>query len=353
MSSWVGTRGELFMFEILSIQADNGDSLFVSYGDQHHPRHLLIDGGTTDVIGNLIETLKLQRRGDRLRLEALVVTHYDLDHIQGIIELLRAPPDWLDIADVWFNGRHHLVPRDVLGHKEGTELSELIKARYPWNLAFGGNVIQSGERVLLPDGMIVSVVSPGEPELEKLAADWPAGKVPVDDDDAEAAPDLLGRNDTWPPGAFTTVVAEKSTNDTSAPNGSSIALVLEFGGKRALLTGDAFSAVVALGIKSFWPTGQFSTDLFKLSHHGSKRNTDTKLLAAVDCRKFLFSTNGRTHMHPDSALIARVLNYSVEPMLIFNYSEDRMTNWKTVPDGWPSYSTAYPRAGEPFVKITL
>ena len=75
------------MFEILSIQADNGDSLFVSYGAKDRLRHLLIDGGTTEVVDNLIETLKLQRSGERLRLEALVVTHYDLDHIQGIIEL--------------------------------------------------------------------------------------------------------------------------------------------------------------------------------------------------------------------------------------------------------------------------
>jgi len=341
------------MFEILSIQADNGDSLFVSYGSQDRLRHLLIDGGTTDVIDNLIETLKLQRRGQRLRLEALVVTHYDLDHIQGIIELLRDPPEWLDIADVWFNGRHHLFPRDVLGHEEGTELSKLIKARYPWNVAFGGNVIQSGERVALSDGMIVSVVSPGEPELAKLAADWPAGEEPAQEDDTEAAPDLLGRKDTWPPGAFTAVLMEKSSKDTSAANGSSIALVLEFEGKKALLTGDAFSSVVASGIMRFWPTGRFAADLFKLSHHGSKRNTDEKLLAAVECRKFLFSTNSRTHMHPDNALVARVLNSSEAPLLIFNYKNGRPLLWETVPDGWPLYQTLFPEGEEPFVRIKL
>lgn len=308
------------MFEILSIQADNGDALLVTYGECDQPRHLLIDGGTAEVVDNLIEVLKVHRSGERLRLEALVVTHYDLDHIQGIIELLRKPPEWLEIADVWFNGRHHLVPRDVLGHEEGTELSKLIKDRYPWNAAFGDKVIKTGQRAELPGGMIVSVVSPGELQLAKLRAEWPAGKEPPGEDAAEAARDRLGRKDTWPPGSFIDALLAKNSKDTSAPNGSSIALVLEFDDKRALLTGDAFSSVVAEGIKRFWPSGRLDVALFKLSHHGSKRNTDEKLLAAVNCPAYLFSTNGHTHYHPDTALIARVLKHSSKPVLIFNYA---------------------------------
>mgnify|MGYP003362161532 CR=1 FL=1 len=341
------------MFEILSIQADNGDSLFVSYGAEDRLRYLLIDGGTTDVIHNLIKTLTLQRSGERLRLEVLVVTHYDLDHIQGIIELLRDPPEWLEIADVWFNGRHHLLPRDVLGHDEGTELSALIQARYPWNAAFDHEVIKSGEYVELADGMKVFVVSPDEPELARLSAVWPAQKEPPQGDDTEAAPDLLGRQDTWPPGDFTEALGEKSSKDTSVANGSSIALVLEFEGKRALLTGDAFSSVVASGIKNFWPEGRVPIDLLKVSHHGSKRNTDEKLLAAVVCGQFLFSTNSRAHKHPDNALVARILNNSEEPLLIFNYKTGRSLNWETVPEGWPSYRTLFPKSEEPFVRIKL
>lgn len=341
------------MFEVISIQAENGDSLLVSYGRHEKLYHLLIDGGTTGTIDKLIETLKHQRSGDRLRLEALVVTHYDLDHIQGILELLRNPPAWLDINDVWFNGRRHLMPQDLLGYEEGMELSKLIRDRYSWNAAFGGNVIRSGERITLPDGMIISVVSPGEPELAKLAAEWLAGKEPAQEVEMEAVADLLGRKDTWPPDAFTMASLEKSSKDSSAANGSSIALVLEFDGKRALLTGDAFSSVVLSGIKHFWPTEGIELDLFKLSHHGSKRNTDEKLLSAVKCRTFLFSTNGRIHFHPDNALIARILSYSREPLLIFNYKEGQPFLWKTVPAGWPHYQTLFPEDEEPFVRIKL
>ena len=341
------------MFEILSIQADNGDSLFVSYGECNRARHLLIDGGTAETYDNLIKVLKAHRSGERLRLDALVITHYDLDHIQGIIELLRKPPEWLEIADVWFNGRHHLIPRDTLGHDEGTELSELIKDKYPWNAAFGDVAIKTGKRAELPGGMTVSVVSPGELQLANLRNQWPAGKEPAVEGADEVARDLLGRKDTWPPGLFIDALLDRTSKDISTSNGSSIALVLEFAGKRALLTGDAFSSVIVDGIRKFWPSGRLDLTLLKLSHHGSKRNTDENLLASVKCSAYLFSTNGRTHSHPDTVLIARILKHCSKPVLIFNFAGDRMTNWKTVPDGWPSYTTEYPRAGEPFVKITL
>lgn len=342
------------MFEILSIQAGNGDSFLVSYGTHGDLRHLLIDGGTTDSIGNLLETLNFRRSGQRLRLEALVVTHYDLDHIQGAIGLLRSPPEWLDIGDVWFNGLHHLCSPDLLGPNEGSELSRLIKERgYCWNEAFGGNAILSGRHVNLPGQMSVSVVSPGLRELKNLAGKWRAGELPAREDQVVAAPDVLGQHDVWPPGDFATVLAQGARTDTSVANGSSIALILEVEGKKALLTGDAFSSVVASGIRYFCPTGPFAVDLLKLSHHGSKRNTDEEFLSTIKCEKFLISTNGSIHMHPDNTLMARILMSCKTPLLIFNYKSGQSLLWENIPDGWPLYKTLFPNDEEHFVRIRL
>ncbi len=341
------------MFEIKSIQADNGDSLLVSYGRADKPYHLLIDGGTAET--NLLKVLATHRTQGRLRLEALVVTHYDLDHIGGILELLRHPPEWLDIADVWFNGRHHVVESDILGHEEGTELSELIVAKYPWNSAFGGTAVQmEAGKVILEGGLVATVLSPDEDRLIALASDWPADSKPLPDlSDVEIEPDILGRHDTWPPGSFRDLAKEKSSKDTSPANGSSIALMLEYEEKRALLTGDAFSSIVAAAIKSVWTAHRPTVDLFKLSHHGSKRNTDGGLLGAVDCQRFLFSSNGRTHNHPDAVLVARVLDHSTEPELIFNYEQERTSGWRDIPDGWPPYTTRFPEPDTGFVNIIL
>ncbi|NEK20362.1 ComEC/Rec2 family competence protein [Rhizobium leguminosarum] len=343
------------MFDIKSIQAEHGDAMLISYGDRVRPFHLLIDGGTTETVANLLTVLADHRINGRLRLEALVVTHYDLDHIQGIIELLQHPPEWLDVDDVWFNGRHHIVERDILGHEEGTELSKLIAAKYSWNGAFAGAAVRiEAGPVTLPGGMTATVLSPDQSCLNALAAEWPAGGAPPpDQSDIDVEPDMLGRDDTWPPGSFNERAREKSTRDNSPANGSSIALMLEFDGRRALLAGDAFSPVVAAALKSAWPSNRPTVDLFKLSHHGSKRNTDDTLLAAVECQRFLFSTNGRVHKHPDTTLVARVLRGSSEPVLIFNYEQERTSGWRVVPSGWPDYTTVYPEPGACFVKIEL
>lgn len=94
------------MFRIRAIQVEHGDSLLISYGDDKQPRHLLVDGGPSESSDTLESVLNDVRRGQRLKLEVLVVTHYDLDHIQGVIRLLEKNPDWLDIQEIW--GSSHL-----------------------------------------------------------------------------------------------------------------------------------------------------------------------------------------------------------------------------------------------------
>lgn len=344
------------MFEIKAIQAENGDALFVSYGKEGDVRHILIDGGTEPTTPNLIEVLSAHCSNGRLRLEALVVTHYDLDHIEGILGLLKSKPEWLDIADVWFNGRKHLSVGDVLGAREGDELSCLIDGHYPWNKAFDGGTIRikAGHTVTLDGGMKIWVLSPDQPRLSALAAKWPAGQaMPPAEDGARIPGDLLGRTDTWPPGAFGELAGTTFSEDSSVANGSSIALMLGYDEKLALLTGDAFPTVMVPAIKIHWGNQTPRVALLKLSHHGSKGNTDDALLKAIECHRFLISTSGKSHKHPDFVAIARVLNKVHNPQLIFNYDQPTTANWRTVPRGWPGLTAVYPGNGQPFVKVDL
>ncbi|QQF06971.1 ComEC/Rec2 family competence protein [Sinorhizobium meliloti] len=338
------------MFTIKSIQADYGDSLLVGYGTNRHDlRYMLIDGGTADATANLLDVLAQHKVDGRLRLEALVITHYDFDHIGGIIELLKEPPPWLDIADVWFNGRKHLFERDVLGPADGDTLSEQLEGHYPWNLAFGGKAIKSGAgKITLEGGLDVWVVSPDQPRLTKLAASWPKVK-----DDAKKPADVLGATDVWPPGAFSAVASRPFKKDDSVANGSSIAIMLGFDGKLALLTGDAHPDVVSKGISIHWPGVQPKVSLLKLSHHGSKGNTSEQLLKAIDCDRYLISTNGDRFKHPDVTLFAKILKVRKKPIFLFNYSVDRTLWWQNIPDGWPSFTSSYPESGALFKEVEI
>lgn len=344
------------MFRIKAIQAEHGDALLVSYGDPDRPRHLLVDGGPAGTRDTLLNVLKSECVGGKLRLEAVVVTHYDLDHIEGMIELLSDPlPEWLEIADVWFNGYYHLRQADRLGSSEGDRLSRLIQRRkLPWNQAIrqnGGTLQQSCGEVVLDGTLAVRVLSPDASALRKLAEEWTNPDLPPTEPPAGQG-DRLGRKDPWPPGDFSQLSKSKFRSDKSTPNGSSIALLLEFGDKRMLLAADAFADVVKDGL-ALHHSPQKPIDLLKVSHHGSKANTDLDLLVTLRCSRFVISTSGKKYLHPDHELIARLIAGGKPAEIYFNYDVPHTSRWRVNPKGWPSFKAIYPMRGKQFVEVSL
>lgn len=347
------------MFRVRAIQVEHGDALLVSYGSEQSLKHMLIDGGPSGSLPNLVEVLDIERgTNDELCLQTLVITHYDLDHIQGVIELLSNKPSWLKIDDIWFNGRDQLHRSDGLGPAAGDKLVSLIAGKHPWNEAFrkqdpyGPRTIQqSCSAIEYGDGLTIHVLSPNEETLEKLSMDWLA--MPWEEGSASAPnTDSLGRSDPDTPGSYSEMVADFEPDD-SVPNGSSIALLLSFDGKRALLAADAHERVVLQGLERHLPAGE-SVELLKVSHHGSKANTYLPQLQRINCRRFLISTSGKQHKHPDHALIARLVARHDSPEIIFNYGADRWPSiWKSVPHDWPSFQPTYPKPGDHFVDVLL
>jgi len=348
------------MFRVRAFQVHHGDALLVSYGTTERPRHLLVDGGPSKSTETLLPVLENARVDDVLKLEALVVTHYDVDHIRGVIELLEALPSWLKIEDVWFNGYHHLGVADALGAKEADALSALIfKLGLPWNKYFqksgsdnvGRAILQAPKPVFLPGGLEIRVLSPDQRGLAALAGVWKNPAVPPSEPQ-QLPRDALGHGDVWPPKEFSATRVHLFTPDGSIPNQSSIALLLTFDNKRALLAGDAFAEVVMAGLKL---NGQDvkPVDLLKVSHHGSKGNTHMPLLKLIGCKCFLISTSGKMHNHPDHELIERLVADDRKPEIVFNYNAGWSEKWKQRPQGWPFYIARYPEYGKPFVDVLL
>ncbi|SDQ38552.1 Metallo-beta-lactamase superfamily protein [Pseudomonas sp. UC 17F4] len=348
------------MFRVRAIQVEHGDALLVSYGTAEHPRHLLVDGGPSESSKTLLSVLEKACVDGILKLEALVVTHYDLDHIQGVIELLEKLPPWLQIEDVWFNGYHHLGASDALGAKEGDALSALIRnLGLPWNKYFkkggadnvGRAVMQNSDAVNLPGGLEIRVLSPDQSGLSALNRVWKNPAIPPPEPE-DMPRDVLGRDDSWPPGEFSATRVHLFTSDRSVSNQSSIALHITFDSKHVLLAGDAFADVVTAGLQLNGPSVE-NFDLLKVSHHGSKGNTHMNLLALIGCKRFLISTNGKSHKHPDHELIERLVANGRSPEIIFNYDTGWSGKWKQRPAGWPFYSTHYPKHGDHFVEVLI
>jgi len=380
------------MFTVEMLPAYLGDSLWVEYGRPEKPNRFLIDGGLVGTVERIKEKIHAvaDAEGGTCRLELLVLSHVDADHIEGLIKLLGTKGLPLQIEDLWFNGRQHLPPPNVskddefLGAKQGEFLAALIRERgLPWNKAFDGKTIYVRRadqgtlpRHRLPGGMELVLMSPTFTELLTLSKTWEkeleaAGLLHATHEELLAA---LAKERKLAPdddflGAEEIDVAElagsKQRKDTSAANGSSIAFVGTFEGKRCLFAGDAYWDVLeasAARLAAEEGTDRLALDSFKIPHHGSRNNMGDPLLARLDCRSFLVSTNGNTFKHPDAEAIARIVGGSQrsdprsdEPIhLVFNYRTKFNDRWDRddLRRAW-NYTTTYPAAGDGGILVPL
>ena len=334
------------MLRLEMLPAGCGDCLWLEYGTPPATRLVIIDGGlgkTAKVLRSRLEAAHRERGGARLEVELLVVTHIDNDHIVGIIELLKAPPPFLHIKEIWFNGLPQLkrlptptslevdelegqprrstrppdvlggededdgaedneslgafttltAPADVLGPAQGDELSQLLtKSGMPWNVSWNGEAVMIPETEELPTRMLddklkLTVLGPTLARLYKLCTAWP--DVLGGSEESSTMPatpaDVLGPSDTWPP-----VWKDGEQRDSSFANGSSIMLLAEYGEHALLLAGDAHAPDIATALKRLLDERQMSStafpvDAFKLPHHGSAHNLTQAVLERVDCSR--------------------------------------------------------------------
>lgn len=334
------------VFRIHVLPAQRGDALWIEYGPEAAPFRILVDGGITRTGRTHLRNM-LAARGIPVEFELLVITHVDLDHIQGVIELLDNLPPGITFKEIWFNGWDQLKGSGLepMGIKEGIRLSELIEQNHApaWNKAAGGRAISLDEhndvvRYSLPGNMKVTVLAPGRAQLAKLRDRWhevieefgadedaeEIGQVP-----ASLAPEIPGL-EAMGPVDVPTLAESAFDEDDTVPNGSSIALALEFAGKRALMLADAYPSVVAQSIQRMSPGGRYAVDLVKVAHHGSRNNTDRDLAKSLTAPTWVFSSNGASNTkHPHREAVARVLHdaHGVKT-LVFNYKTQFNDIWE-------------------------
>jgi hypothetical protein len=66
----------------------------------------------------------------------------------------------------------------------------------------------------------------------------------------------------------------------------------------------------------------------KVSHHGSRNSTNEALLRRIDCKHFLFSTDGSVHGHPDEECVAQIVEVCGSDVhLHFNFDHSGRRAW--------------------------
>jgi beta-lactamase superfamily II metal-dependent hydrolase len=321
------------VFSVEMLPAGHGDCVLLRYGRGSEPYFVLIDGGPYDCYSALRSRLVALGR----RIELLVVTHVDADHVEGIVKLLQDSRLALQIKDIWFNGWRHLEAKShTLGPVAGEYLSTLISRHsLPWNEAFDGGPVVADPPVFptvdLEGGLTITVLSPSKLGLHRLRSRWARsvaeeGLVPGSTRGVLAhmsSSRRFGGHKVLAGINLDRLSREAERSDESIVNGSSIALLAEFEGRRLLLGGDAQPTVLERAIRAWLKTHnqvKLHLDAFKIAHHGSKGSITNSLLKLLDCQNYLFSTNGKYFQHPDDEAVARVIRHGgPNPALHFNY----------------------------------
>ncbi len=240
--------------EIDMVDVGQGDGIVISCGG----RHMLIDGGSTSTknVGKyrIIPFLKYKGIG---KLDAVVMTHEDEDHISGILDIM----DDMEKGGIWI------------------------------------------DRLFLPE---VSTSSQGENYdlLEKRAGEL---RIPIDYINTGESFSLSGAT-------FICLNPERGMM-TEEPNAYSTVLYMKYGEFTALFTGDVENeglTNVKEALKSLWSGGGEYPDnvtLLKVAHHGSKYTTDKEFLDLTRPRLSLISCGvGNSYGHPHEEVLQRLEN---------------------------------------------
>ncbi len=345
------------MLELRMLPAREGDALWIRWGAGGPTHQMLVDMGTEATGRALRQRLEALPAAER-RFELLVVTHVDRDHIGGVLTCLAEaePLAGLELADVWFNGWAHLHGRQVenaatddppseletWGPAQGERLTSWL-AGQRWNRAFeGGPVCRRPDRPpvtrTLAGDLRLTVLGPTPARLSEFIPTWKRevqkalrkGRL------TEVAPGLERYGSDTPPELDSDrdlarlAAQERHKKDGSKANGSSLALLLEYDGKRLLLAGDAYPWDLVDALATLGEDGPVAVDAVKLSHHGSAKNLSEELVAAVRTPRWLFSTDGNRFRHPDAIAVARVLHASTAPRtLCFNVPSQYNGRWSS------------------------
>jgi hypothetical protein len=307
------------MFRLHVIQAQFGDSLLLEFGTPKAARHILIDGGPPGNYAADLRAALAEIPGPGGKIDLVVLSHIDNDHIVGVLDLLAdiedeqvsGRPLRTRIAQLWYNSFDRtldptgeiaqqlqsvmgmagaanvampLATDAFFGVREGNRLRLAAqKLKIAQNQGFKDDliVVETAPAVISFGPLELRIAGPDKANLKALRKKW-----------LEWLADTSQRVASNPLAA--------SIVDRSIPNLSSIVLLAKCNDKTILLTGDARGDHILAGLKTAGLTkqGKLHVDVLKVQHHGSDRNSDEKFFRSLTADTYVISANGK-YGNPD------------------------------------------------------
>ena len=313
--------------------AANGDCLLIRIKTKDGYKHILIDGGKGVLCHSKLKEEFKYLEEHKQRVDLLVVTHIDDDHIAGIIKLYQDKKINKSIIDrVWFNSgvlisnelsgktiKNREIPLNPLSKKmsirQGLTLERTLQESNTWDK----KLIITGQQHKLNEINFI-ILSPDKKTLEELNIKW-------DSEIDKLNSKKRSRKKMSSNGDYHRTIAElcveEFNEDKSLFNRSSIAFLLEYGTYKLLMLGDSHPTVIINSLKNmgYSEEKKLKVDVMKISHHASRKNTSNELLNIIECKEFIISSDGSKHGLPNKESLARIVNIMKEPVTFyFNYS---------------------------------
>jgi beta-lactamase superfamily II metal-dependent hydrolase len=296
------------------LPAYNGDCILIkTFDKQGNEFVILIDGGTS---ATFEYSLKKKLKGIT-KIDLLVLTHIDSDHIGGLIKFFKnSLIDKIEIDQIWINQPDFGVTsksdqKALISVPQAEDWKALIKSKKPQSKL---REITTDDKTIIIGGLIFTILSPTPEIKDKLYEIWKKEKdkfllkqanleVKICINEIDYTKSLIELNkESFKP---------DSSISTDIYNSSSIAFILQCPDISLLLLGDSRPEIIAKSIRKLGNSedSPLEVDYVKISHHGSLNNTSQELLSLIRSNKYILSTNGGTgdHKHPSRETIARIV----------------------------------------------
>ncbi len=303
--------------KIIPHLAKYGDCIQLRWKNNGLYSNILIDGGPRSSFDQGLHSAISSIISLDESVDLLIITHYDNDHIGGILELFSTMNPTF-IKQVWFNSKSvvkktnlnryeekfeeisNINPSTILGTGEAKLLSKiLIEKGFNWH----DEPILSGHEIII-NGLQILVLNPNLEDLIDLFPDDEQTEVKVRNEDNKKSIKLLQ--------------TKPDDLDSKLVHRSAMSFIFKYKSKQFLFLSDnTIDSVLDALNKRFEHDINF--DLVKLSHHGSRKNISKDFIEKIKCSKFLISTNGQSYNHPDKETLSKII-YS-------NYQRNKSTEF--------------------------
>lgn len=369
---------------IKTFPCKEGDCIFMKLEDTdaHTSYHIMIDCGalTSDIVDYIVNALNK-------RIDLLVATHIDSDHIDGITAMLfDSKLKDLQINKIIYNcyqnvsnGARTATPNDIaekmnmisniVGDDSDTHISVKTSVslgaviakddhlKNAWNKE---SITEDTEPLDLGEKWgVIKFLAPTQSALDDLYSTFrkeyasvTGCRIPESPyEDWERMIELLVKLDSQrkhrfygkkisslllDEGGFLDArKAEISDSSLTPANKASIAFVWECNGHRVLFLGDARCPIVAKKLRRLYGEKKQVFDAVKIAHHGSKFNTNTDFSEKVDAHTYFLTGGSETVGHDMECLskllfrtehdkFHRQLRYNVETHTIQELNSDQI-----------------------------